>query len=284
MRSPLPQAPQIFGPSLLAQGRHVYADLQRTRAAALRRRAANLRVALTEARDTLHRLSSSREEAGLRAQMEIIRNDLQDEAKLPDADLWDPVVADLDTVYANAPPQQYSKNLEAARKGRAAAAKGQSKAVEHELEVVLRSRDLGAGVYPLERVFEDIDSALQSADLKTPDWDAALAAIVSALGQIHWLTRNDVLALIQAYNAAVAAYGAWSQQKETAIQYLAKYKQILDRTPGGSALARKANKLIENPELTREDLRALADERQSRIRHRREAEATAYHRGAKGPK
>jgi hypothetical protein len=68
MRSPgLRPAPQIFGPSLLAQGRHVYADLQRARAAALRRRAANLRVALTQARDTLHRLSSSWDEAGLRA-------------------------------------------------------------------------------------------------------------------------------------------------------------------------------------------------------------------------
>lgn len=112
----------------------------------------------------------------------------------------------------------------------------------------------------------------------TPDWDAALEAVVSALARIHWLTRSDALALMQAYSAAVAAYGAWPQHKQTALQYLAKSKQILDRAPGGSALARKANKLIENRELTREDLRGFVDDLENHVRDRREAEAAAYRR------
>lgn len=129
VRSPgLPQAPKLFGPSLLAQGRHVYADLQRALTAALNRQATNLRVALMEARDTLQRLSASWEEAGLRAQMEIIRNDLQDRSKLADADLWDALVAELDALYAKAPPQRRAQAREAARKGREAAAKGQREA------------------------------------------------------------------------------------------------------------------------------------------------------------
>jgi hypothetical protein len=185
--SALPTKPKLLGPSLMAQGRDVYRDLIKSRAAVRDREATNLSVALGEARDTLRRLATSWEAAGLRAQLKALRADLRDGSKPPNSDLWSAFVAEIDAAYGVQPPEQIVKAREALLSGREAAGRGDRAAAGHALDAVFSTPGIGDGVLPLDAVRQDVAIAFKAA-IRTPtDWDGALKAIDSALTQIQWL-------------------------------------------------------------------------------------------------
>jgi hypothetical protein len=185
--SALPTKPKLLAPSLMAQGRDVYRDLVRSRAAVRDREATNLSVALGEARETLRRLATGWEAAGLRAELEALRADLRDGSKPPNSDLWTAFVAEIDAAYGEQPPEQIVEARQALLSGREAAGRGDRAAAGHALDVVFSTPGVGDGVFPLEAVRKDVDVAFKAAVRNPTDWEAALNAIDSALTQIQWL-------------------------------------------------------------------------------------------------
>jgi hypothetical protein len=259
--------PSDYDPVLLALGRSVYADLQRARQAALDREPTNLRVAIEEAGETVHRLQGPAEATPLEGQLQIIRNDLRDRSKELDEELWVPVEAEVDAVLVYAPEPVKARTHER---------------VAQQLDVVTSSLQYSLGVFPLQKVKRDLDAAHASASLAEPDWTGALEAVQSALATFHWFTRVPAHALLSACNDVVSAYVLAAgpvigdDQQWKAIDYLAKAESELDSIPDGKTLAGKARKLIDSNEPQAGDIRSLLNDIQSRIRSEQQRAEVQY--------
>jgi len=274
--------PSDYDPVLLALGRSVYADLQRARQAALDREPTNLRVAIQEAGETVHRLQGPAEATPLEGQLQIIRNDLGDRSKELDSELWVPVEAEIDAVLVYAPEPVKARTHEAIRKARAAAAEGNRERVAQQLDVVTSSLQYSLGVFPLQKVRRDLDAARASAGLAEPDWTGALEAVQSALAAFHWFTRVPAHALLSACNDVVSAYVLaagpviGNDQQWKAVDYLARAESALDSIADGKALAGKARKLIDSNEPQASDIRSLLNDIQSLIRSEQQRAEVQY--------
>jgi hypothetical protein len=284
--------PRFYDPLLLSLGRLVYADLQQARQAALNKESTNLQVALQEARDTIHRLELPSQIMALDAQLQIIRNDLKDRSKDMDDELWVPVEAGIDEVLVYVPDEVKPRVTEAVRKGKAAARAGDRETALAQLDVVTSSIQYSLGMFPLQKVKEDLDAARATASLSKPDWAGTLEAVQSALAAFHWYTRQSAQGLLAAYNDVVSAYVLAAgprfrpDQKQQVLDYLSAAKRELESAPGSHSLAEKTGGLIDKIEPQGSDIKALLNDIQSRIQEERQSAADRYRdqvgRGAAG--
>lgn len=274
---------QLRYDSLLLQlGRSVYADLQEARQAALNKEATNLRVALREARDTVQRLQLPPELMALDVQLRVIRNDLKDESKSLDRDLWVPVEAEIDQVLVYAPDDLKVSAKAGIRKARAATARGDREAASAQLDVVTSTLQYSLGIFPLHKVKQDLAVALAAADMPTPDWSGALEAVQSSLAAVHWYTQVPAHGLLSAYNAVMSAYALAagpqfrSDQRQKVVDYLGRAKKDLSDTPGGGLLAEEADRLIEKVDPQASDIKMLLQDIQSQIDLQRQRAENRY--------
>ncbi len=274
--------PLRYDPLLLQLGRSVYADLQEARQAALNKEATNLRVALREARDTVHRLQLPPELMALEAQLRVIRNDLKDRSKSLDGDLWVPVEAEIDQVLVYAPEALKASAKAGIRNARAATARGDRAAASTQLDVVTSSLQYSLAIFPLHKVRQGLAAALAAADMPTPDWSAALQAVQSSLAVFHWYTQVPAHGLLSAYNAAVSAYALAAgpqfrpDQRQQVLDYLGRAEKDLSDTPAGGPLAAEADGLIEKVEPQGSDIKMLLQDIQSQIDLQRQRAEDRY--------
>jgi len=276
------RVPSQYDPVLLVLGRSVYADLQRARQAALDREPTNLRVAIREAGETVHRLQQPPEATPLREQLEIIRNDLRDRSKGLDRELWVPVEAEIDDVLVSVPDEVKARAHEAIQKAGEAAAQGDRKRVAEQLDVVTSTLEYSLGIFPLSKVGVDLDSAQASASLEPPDWTGALEAVQSALATFHWYTRVPAHALLSAYNNVVNAYVLAAGpimrdgQPREIIGYLTRAQSELEGVPDGKALVDEVRHLIDNEEPQGRDIKSLLGHIQDRMRAEQQQAEVRY--------
>lgn len=276
------RVPAQYDPVLLTLGREVYANLQRARQAALERKSINLRVAIREADETVHRLLRPAEATPLHEQLEIIRNDLRDSHKNLDNELWVPVEAEIDDMLVYVPEDVKAQAHAAIRSAREAAAQGDRQRVAKQLDVVTSSLEYSLGIFPLGRVRADLGAAQASAALEPPDWTGALEAVQSALATFHWYVRAPAHALLSAYNDVVNAYVLAAgprirdDQQWEIIGYLARAHRELDRLPDGKALAAEAGALIEREQPQGRDIRSLLRHIQARMRAEQQQAEVRY--------
>ncbi len=186
---PEPAAPPV-SPLIAAEGRQLYDELERARAAATAREATNLYAALGEARETLGRLDRFWAQTGVHGELQALQADLAHEGEAPDAGLWSGVKAEVEGTYGLAPPDVIHKALEALERGREAASRGDRTAALQALDALFALPGLGDGVFPLQGVSNDVDAALKAADRRPRDWEGALHAITHALDQVSWLNPS----------------------------------------------------------------------------------------------
>ncbi|MCG6867123.1 MAG: YfdX family protein [Thiogranum sp.] len=256
----------------LALGRQVYADLQQARQAALNRQAGELRAALKSARQNLTQLDLPPGLMALKAQTNIVANNLADTARSMDADLWIPIDTELDAASLYFVPENRAQARAAARAGRIAAAKGDRKMAGVQLDLLVSYLPHAMGAFPLQRVRADIQSAWSSASLPQPYWKGALEAVQSALGEVRWVASVNARPLLEAYTDTINAYVLWPQRKQTAADYLGRAQEALSELPDGAALAADAHRLMEKSNLGDDDIKQLVDDIGQRI----EAERAAW--------
>jgi hypothetical protein len=263
--------PPGYDPLLLVLGRSVYADLQRARQAALDRQATNLMVAIKEAEDTIHRLQRPPEMLALDAQLRVIRNDLNDRSKSMDKGLWVPVEAAIDEVLVYEPDDIKRQTHEAVRKAQSSIAEGDRSRVAEQLDVVTTSLQYRLGIFPLNKVEQDLQSARASTDRSEPDWIGALEAVQSALSTFHWFTHEPAQGLLSAYNDVINAYitavgtDSRPEQKRSVTRYLVSAERRLAAEPGGKQLASEASKLAQMTAPPGADMKTLIENIRSEI-------------------
>jgi len=256
---------------LLALGQSVYADLQRARQAALDRESTDLRVAIQEARETLRRLRRPAQAGQLDAQLQIIRNDLKDRSKELDKGLWVPVGARVDAarVYV---PKAVKAPARTAIHPSGTVAEGEQEGAKDQHDVETSTLKYSLGVFPLDMVMADLDSAQASASLSGADWTGALEAVQSALATFHWFAREPARGLLSACNEVVNAYvlatgpAIRDDQRWRILEYLDQAERVLGKTPDASVLAGKTRALIERGEPQGRDIRSLLKDIQASIR------------------
>jgi len=281
--------PGDYDPVLLTLGRSIYIDLQRARQAVLQKHPTNLKVALLEARDDVHRLRLPAGVMALDAQLQVIRHDLQDAGKQPDASLWVAVEAEINRVLVYAPVDTGNRVREAVHNGRLAASRGDALGAKNQLDLVADSMQYSLGMFPLNQVRTDLTAALRAATQRpAPDWDGALDAVQDALATFHWYTQKpayDLLAaqhdLMKGYTLARGMYAdpeKWRQARE----YLLRAQHRLERTPGGWSLAELTRDAIYEIELHRSDAvsatRYVFNALQSEIQQQRRQAERRYRR------
>ena len=280
------QVPADYNPMLLTLGRSVYADLQRARQAVLHKESGNLDVALEEAEDTLHRLQLPANVMALDAQLQVIRNDLHDWSKQPDAGLWVPVEAEISKVLVYAPDELGSRTTEAVRKGRTAAANGDRQTAAGQLDVITNSMQYSLGIFPLNKVRTDLAAALAAAKRAPPDWDGALKAVQNSLATFHWYTQEPANTLLSAYadvtHAFTLAQGMYSQPEwwRRVRDYLARTQALLADTPDDWGLSTRAQDAIYQLERHRDNavaaIKSLLNALQSQILQQRQQAEDRY--------
>jgi hypothetical protein len=230
--------PRQFNPLLLELGRTVYANLQSARQAVLNKNAELLRADLQGARETLRRLQMPAQMIALDAQLTVIRNDLKDRSKALDADLWVPIEAEINDVLVYVPDNLKAGTRQAVHKARTAARRGDRAGVSKQLDVVTSSLKYSLVMFPLHKVWQDVQTASHSASLPLPDWTAALEAIQSAMASIHWYTQVPIHGLLAAYNAVINAYALEISphfrpgQKQLVMDYLSQAERELSASAG----------------------------------------------------
>lgn len=268
--------------AFLSLARSVYADLQRARRAALDREAMGLRLALDEARGSLHRLLRPPAVMALHTQLQSLRSNLKDRRAGLDDDLWVPVEAEINDVLMSAPDDIKTKAAEAVRRGRAAARAGDWAAASKQLDIITTSLQYGLGMFPLPKVEQNLDSAWASAILREPDWAGALEAVQSALATFHWYTRNSAHGLLAAYDQVVSAYVLAtgphfrSDQEQQVVDYLAKAEAELATTPGGRRLAEEARGLVDKVKPSWSEIKQLLQDIHSEIEYERQRAEERY--------
>lgn len=233
------RAPLYDDAASLQLGRDLYAKLQVARSAAVHRESALLRVALEEARHDLSTLQLPFEQAALISQMQIIRHDLKDSAKLPDTDLWVPLEMDVDIALQDEPVEAHERAHAAVQAGKIATTQNERSRAGEQLDELATLLRYSLGVFPLHSMSLELDAAWQAAHQDSPDWAAALKALNTAMASIHWYAHVPVSGLAGAYNDVANAWHVVSEMPESAAQ----------RRRAHDFLQRAANKLSDVKEV-----------------------------------
>jgi hypothetical protein len=268
--------PPGISSELLAQGREIYADLKAAMVAARARDAISLRDDLRRARGRLEVLSTPPEQRALRAQMNVIRNDLAEKTKLPDASLWVPVEAELDRILVTAPTPRRVAATRAASRGHAAASRDDRETAANQLDVLTDALAYRFEAFPLGTVRSDIESALESANLTEPYWRGALEAVRSASAQLHWLSRVDAHGLLDAYYAVADSYVLWPRNKSAARDALKRAASTLCKTQGSERLCQQAGALAKSDQVEIADILTVLIKLKQHIDTRQQSERAAF--------
>jgi len=208
--------------------------------------AITLKLALTDAQRRLSQLYGGPGFEALQAQMEIIRHNLAAEHPGLDQGLWIPLRAEVERFLWRAPEQVRAAARSAVEKGRAAASMHERKAAREQIEVLLDALQYRVQVFPLRKVREDVDSAIMSGFLPTPDWEATRQALDSALGQVRWFTRERAYGLLDAYLQVANAYTAWPDTQKV-TDYLKQAADDLAGAPEEQTLVTALRDAAQNP-------------------------------------
>lgn len=240
----------------------------------MQRDAIELRLALTDARRRLAQLYGGSNADALQAQMEIIRDDVGPGHKSLDKGLWVPLQAEVEHFLLRAPEPVRTAARRAVEKGRAATERGERRAAREQLDVLLDVLQYQVQVFPLRPVRGDVESAITSGFLATPDWEATRQALESALSQVRWFAREQADGLLDAYYQVANAYGARPDTKQVA-GYLRQAADDLIAVPEEQALARELKRAAQSP--TRKGLADLLSRLRDRIQIQQRRDSSAPH-------
>ncbi len=248
---------------LITQGKSVYGQLKTAWRAIPDKDLASFKVALDLASETLKKLQSPNSIKAIDKQMAIIRRDLKDiEPKLGD-DSWIPVEAMLEDS-----PVIPTDNLT-----------NKSKAIAEPVEI---SANYKLGIFPLSAVSNDIDSARQSLDNKSPDWQAASKAITRALKSVHWFSKVSAQGLIAAYADTVNAYTLVNspsfkpEQYQSVLKLLNKAEKEVEKVSDTQELQSQVQAVIDNKKPSAADIQDLAGFIKKRIKYQQEQLANQF--------
>ncbi len=264
-------APPYIDPVLLDLGRSIYGNLQRARQAVLDKRSTLLKVAIEEARSDLTLLRLPPEQMALADQLRLIRHDLRDTSKSVDTDLWVPLQIEVNEALAYTSDERWGKARAALAAGMQAAAQDERETAASKLDTVVSVVRYSAGLFPLHKLKDVLDAASSAAHRDEPDWQAALAALQSAMASIHWYTQAPLQGLTSAYNEVIDAYAVMlnaaitADQRQQAIDSLTRAASRLDASMETKPLADEVRALLGKARFQADDLRTLLGDLQSQI-------------------
>ena len=273
--------PAGYDSLMLALGRDIYRDLQSAHQAASAQQATTLRVRIREAREALDRLRLPADMMALEAQTKVIRDDIGNNGKAPDAGLWVPIEAELDSELVYLPPDSKADALAAVRSGKHAAERGDRTTAAAQLDRLIYAVRYQVAAFPLEPVRAAVESAWLAASREpAPDWIGARDALDRALADVHWVTHaNNARDLLRAYSAALDADALWPHHRQAAIERLARAETALRRMPDSNGLADQAHRLARQATLSDADLKAFLHQVSGRLDQVQEAYRAQYFGG-----
>ena len=122
----------------------------------------------------------------LEAELSIIRTDLKDTSKAVDADLWVPLQIEVDEALVHTSSERRKKARAVLSAGIQSAAQGDRETAANKLDGVVAVVRYSVGLFSLQKLEVTLDAANVAVHQETPDWQAALAALQSAMASIHW--------------------------------------------------------------------------------------------------
>lgn len=122
----------------------------------------------------------------LEAELSIIRTDLKDTSKAVDADLWVPLQIEVDEALVHTSSERRKKARAVLSAGIQSAAQGDRETAANKLDGVVAVVRYSVGLFSLQKLEVALDAANVAVHQETPDWQAALAALQSAMASIHW--------------------------------------------------------------------------------------------------
>jgi hypothetical protein len=241
----------------LAQGREIYKDLQRARHAAVRRDLIDVRLALNDARRVLNSFDEPAAARALRRQSALIRRDLASEGDTLKPGLWLPLEAELDDALISAPTQHIDRAKQAARAGKAAAAKGDRHAARRQVALLEDVLDYRWGLLPLSRMRGDVHSAEMALNPNPPYWQGVEQALRSALEAVRWITVSEAKGWLSAYETAVDARLLLPANASAARAALQRTAANLSGLPNAVLLAKDAHRLAAQSQPSIQSVEAL---------------------------
>jgi hypothetical protein len=269
---------------VLTLGRQIYAELDDARSASADHATTALRLALSDAKENLGNLYTGGNLSALHAQTEIIRHDLADTHKHPDAELWVPVRTELYRELLQVPSSGKEQLTKAVHDGQTAAAKGDRDTARQNLEILVDALEYRFRAFPLRPVREDIDAAIQAAFLPNPDWGASAEAIRSAQAELRWFTHGEAHGMLAAFDDINDAYYLWPERQTQARHFLVEASAELARLPGQQGFAHEIRTLAGTKQLQFADISNVLERLGRLINEHRESTAQSFKQdGHKNP-
>ncbi len=254
---------------LFSQSKGVYSHLQLARQAALNKNMPAFRSAIALTQRDIKNLQLPDPVKSLDERLSIIYQDIKrkdfsdNEESNIYTERWIPVEQKLGNAllyYTNSFQQKARASV---RKGQQATKRNDHKTALTSWNELVLASDYNIGVFPLTRVNQDIDSAIQSVNYNKPYWPGAIEAIQSALATFHWFSQTNSHNLLTAYTDVVGAYALASApyyedgQRQTILNQLIKAENALKKTTGEEVLQAKTKALISKVVPTPEDIKSL---------------------------
>lgn len=280
-----PQTPLIadhYAATLLQDGRDVYKQLQYARLAGLNHDLPKLKAALNLCSIELSRMQLPQQVRALDKQLGIIRDNLLQQGKPLDDQLWVPVEAELGhaLVFASQPVRNDAMHM--LQQGRERVQHNDREGAKTALDKLVKVSEYNLGVFPLSTIRQDLDAAHRAAASQPPLWSASVEALQSALARFHWYTEVPAHELLQAYSDAVGAYALASSprfrddQQQAVLDQLIAVKQQLMTLNGNPRLLEHTQQLIDRAHPDSGEIKGLLQELQGAIQHQRQQSVNRY--------
>jgi len=274
-----------YASHLFSQSRGIYSHLQLARQAALNKNISAFRSAIALAQMDIKNLQLPGPVKSLDNQLSVIYQDIKrkdfssNEESNIYTDRWIPVEQKLGNALLYYTNSFQQKTRTSVQNGWQATKRNDHKSALTSWNELVLASDYNIGVFPLTRVNQDIDSAIQSVNYNRPYWPGAIEAIQSALATFHWFSQTNSRDLLTAYTDIVGAYALASApyyedgQRQTILNQLIKAKNALKKTTGEEVLQAKTKALIDVVVPTSENIkRLLVSIHQQIIQQRHQAE------------
>lgn len=258
-----------YANQLFTQSKGIYSHLQLARQAALNKNMSAFRSAIALAQRDIKNLQLPAPVKSLDNQLSVIyqdikREDLSDnEGSNIYTERWVPVEQKLGNALLYYTNSFQKKTRDSVQKGQQATKGNDHKTALTSWNELVLASDYNIGVFPLTRVNQDIDSAIQSVNYNKPYWPGTIEAIQSALATFHWFSQTNSHNLLTAYTDVVGAYALASApyyedgQRQTILNQLIKAENALKKTRGEEILQAKTKALIDKVVPTPENIKSL---------------------------
>lgn len=258
-----------YASQLFTQSKGVYSHLQLARQAAFNKNISAFRSAIALAQRDIKNLQLPAPVKSLDNQLSVIYQDIKreglsdNEASNIYTERWIPVEQKLGNALLYYTNSFQQKARDSVQKGKQAIKRNDHKTALTSWNELVLASDYNIGVFPLTRVNQDIDSAIQSVNYNKPYWPGAIEAIQSALATFHWFSQTNSHNLLTAYTDVVGAYALASApyyengQRQTILNQLIKAENALKKTTGEKVLQAKTKALIDKVVPTPENIKSL---------------------------